>query len=103
MCALCSFSSKLYQWRSRSIKIKGYRGIVFEDRNNYRRYNNVAALNAILQLFADIILYGHAHRSSVIYGDDKIYINCGSLGCTSTCEGIVQGGILSIEKHKTIF
>jgi len=52
---------------------------------------------------SDIILYGHAHSGSIIYGNDKMYINCGSLGCTGTCEGIAQGGILTIEKKKPTF
>lgn len=52
---------------------------------------------------ADIILYGHDHRSSIVYGNDKIYINCGSLGCTSTNEGIAQGGILRIDNQKPNF
>jgi putative phosphoesterase len=52
---------------------------------------------------ADIILYGHDHRGSIVYGNDKTYINCGSLGCTNTCEGIAQGGILTIEHRKTTF
>lgn len=52
---------------------------------------------------ADIILYGHDHMGSIVYGDDKIYINCGSLGCTSTNEGIAQGGILNIENEKPSF
>ncbi|MFD3157291.1 metallophosphoesterase family protein [Haloimpatiens sp. FM7330] len=52
---------------------------------------------------ADIILYGHDHNGSIVYGNDKMYINCGSLGCTSTCEGIAQGGILTIDDKKPIF
>ncbi|WP_338107243.1 MULTISPECIES: metallophosphoesterase family protein [Clostridium] len=52
---------------------------------------------------ADIILYGHDHRGSIVYGKDKIYINCGSLGCTSTNEGIAQGGILTIDNQKPVF
>ncbi|QAA33023.1 metallophosphoesterase family protein [Clostridium manihotivorum] len=52
---------------------------------------------------ADIILYGHDHRGSIVYGNDKIYINCGSLGCTSTNEGIAQGGILTIDQQKPAF
>jgi Predicted phosphoesterase len=52
---------------------------------------------------ADIILYGHDHSGSVIYGNDKIYINCGSLGCTNTNEGIAQGGILTINHGKPAF
>lgn len=52
---------------------------------------------------ADIILYGHDHRGSIVYGNDKIYINCGSLGCTSTNEGIAHGGILTIDNQKPTF
>lgn len=52
---------------------------------------------------ADIVLYGHDHMGSIVYGKDKIYINCGSLGCTSTNEGIAQGGILTIDNEKTVF
>ena len=54
-------------------------------------------------LDADIILYGHDHKGSVLYGSDKIYINCGALGCTNTCEGIARGGILTIENKKNTF
>ena len=32
-----------------------------------------------------------------------MYINCGSLGCTSTNEGMAQGGILIIENEKAYF
>lgn len=49
------------------------------------------------------ILYGHDHNGSIVYGNDKIYINCGSLGCTSTNEGIAQGGILTICNRKPVF
>lgn len=52
---------------------------------------------------ADIILYGHDHRGSIVHGNDKIYINCGSLGCPSTNEGIAQGGILTIDHQKPAF
>lgn len=52
---------------------------------------------------SDIILYGHDHRGSIVHGNDKIYINCGSLGCTSTCDGIAQGGILNIDSQKPTF
>ncbi|ERK31739.1 hypothetical protein CINTURNW_0644 [Clostridium intestinale URNW] len=34
---------------------------------------------------------------------NKIYINCGSLGCLSTNEGIAQGGILTIDHQKHVF
>ncbi|MGL4336044.1 MAG: metallophosphoesterase family protein [Turicibacter sp.] len=52
---------------------------------------------------ADIILYGHDHKGSIVYGNDKIYINCGSLGCTTSHEGIAQGGVLTIKGEKPIF
>ena len=52
---------------------------------------------------ADIILYGHDHMGSVVYGNNKLYINCGSLGCTSTNKGIAQGGILTIDGNGTTF
>ena len=56
-----------------------------------------------LDIDANIILYGHDHKGSIVYGKDKIYIDCGSLGCTSTCEGIAQGGILTLDKQNFIF
>ena len=52
---------------------------------------------------ADIILYGHDHRGSIVHGNHKTYINCGSLGCTTTNEGIAQGGILNIDHQKLTF
>lgn len=44
---------------------------------------------------ADIFLYGHDHKSNVIMGE-KIYINCGSLGCPSVDKSIARAGILCI-------
>lgn len=52
---------------------------------------------------ADIILYGHDHRGSVVHGKNKSFINCGSLGCTDSGRGIAQAGILIIENQKTTF
>jgi len=46
---------------------------------------------------ADIIVYGHNHEALVNKGKNKLYINCGSLGCPHKFEGLAKGGILSIQ------
>ena len=62
--------------------------------------NSADCENMFSNIKADVILYGHDHNGSIVYSDDKMYINCGSLGCTSTNEGMAQGGILIIENEK---
>ncbi|MGV8984466.1 metallophosphoesterase family protein [Clostridium sp.] len=74
------------------------------DENSYINFTPNPNITDCTKMFsnidADIIFYGHDHAGSIVYGNDKIYFNCGSLGCTSTCEGIAQGGILTIDKQK---
>ena len=59
------------------------------------------SLNDLHELFvyadADIILYGHEHKKSIQTGDDKYYINCGSLGCPAKDKNIARAGILTID------
>lgn len=45
---------------------------------------------------ADIIVYGHDHRGSIICSGNKRYINCGSLGCPSKDKDIARAGIVEI-------
>ena len=65
--------------------------------------NSADCENMFSNIKVDVILYGHDHNGSIVYSDDKMYINCGSLGCTSTNEGVAQGGILIIENEKVYF
>ena len=72
------------------------------DENN-RYFNNGIrnpSLNDLHELFkyadADIILYGHEHKKLIQKGNDKYYINCGSLGCPGKDKNIARAGILTI-------
>lgn len=52
---------------------------------------------------ADIIVYGHNHMSSFIRGNEKMYINCGFLGCPHRFIGEAKGGIITIDDGKVEF
>ncbi|HAX72394.1 MAG TPA: hypothetical protein DCY20_02590 [Firmicutes bacterium] len=52
---------------------------------------------------ADIILYGHDHQGSTVFGNEKMYINCGSLGCPSQGNGIANAVILVIDASYAAF
>jgi len=72
---------------------------------NNRYFNNGirnSSLNDLHKLFeyvdADIILYGHEHKKLIQIGDDKYYINCGSLGCPGKDRNIARAGILTISE-----
>ncbi|HEY5586769.1 MAG TPA: YfcE family phosphodiesterase [Ruminiclostridium sp.] len=52
---------------------------------------------------ADIIVYGHNHMSSFVQGKEKMYINCGSLGCPHKFAGEAKGGIITIVDGKAEF
>lgn len=53
-----------------------------------------------MKKYADIIIYGHNHRTSVINDKNKWYINCGSLGCPMG-ESIARAGVLNIDDNIT--
>ncbi|MCL2407956.1 MAG: metallophosphoesterase family protein, partial [Defluviitaleaceae bacterium] len=66
--------------------------------NNGIRNHTVDELDDLFgYVDADIILYGHEHRKSILKGD-KHYINCGSLGCPMKDKNIARAGILTIDK-----
>lgn len=77
------------------------------EENKYINFKPNPSISDCEKMFSninsDIILYGHDHRGSIVFGNDKMYINCGTLGCTNTCEGIAQGGILTIDNQKPTF
>ena len=52
---------------------------------------------------ADIVVYGHNHMSSFVQGNEKMYINCGSLGCPHSYTGKAKGGIITIDEGKAEF
>lgn len=52
---------------------------------------------------ADIIVYGHNHMSSFVKSNEKMYINCGSLGCPHRFIGEAKGGIITIYDGKVDF
>lgn len=51
---------------------------------------------AFKDIEADVILYGHEHNKSFLKGE-KLFINCGSLGCPGRDLNIARAGILVIE------
>ena len=51
---------------------------------------------------ADIFLYGHTHTISVNNGDNKWYINSGSLGCPKK-SNIANAGILDINEKEIYY
>ena len=51
---------------------------------------------------ADVIVYGHHHMPSRLYGK-KQYINCGSLGCPHQCGGIARAGYLCVSPQGMTF
>ena len=48
---------------------------------------------------ADIFLYGHTHTTCINNKNDKLYINCGSLGCPMK-SNIANAGILTINENE---
>lgn len=73
------------------------------DENNRYFTNGIRnhSANELDDLFgyvdADIILYGHEHKKSILKGI-KHYINCGSLGCPMKDKNIARAGILTVDK-----
>lgn len=51
---------------------------------------------------ADIFLYGHTHTFSLNYGEDKWFINAGSLGCPLD-GNVAKAGIIEIKNGKVDF
>lgn len=51
---------------------------------------------------ADIYVYGHTHCKNVMFGEKKIYINPGSLGCPFDSD-FAYSGVLEINDNKTIY
>lgn len=49
-----------------------------------------------LNIEANIIVYGHDHRCSIICGNNKWYINCGLLGRPLEYKNIARTGIVEI-------
>lgn len=68
---------------------------------HYDNYTPSPSLNDCRKMFpcidADVICYGHDHGGAVAGNDEKLYINCGSLGCPGTLGGVARGGILTVE------
>lgn len=77
--------------------------------NEYYHVNYIPnpSLNDCNKMFAkydaDIIVYGHSHKSSFVQGNEKIYIDCGSLGCPHRFVGEAKGGIITIVDGKAEF
>lgn len=71
-----------------------------ENSYNYGSYKPVPTVDDLTVMFsnidADVIVYGHNHRPSVINNENKWFINCGSLGCPMG-ENIARAGILNID------
>lgn len=47
---------------------------------------------------ADIIIFGHDHYGSVVFGD-KNFINIGTLGCTNLNVGFAKAALLTLDNH----
>jgi putative phosphoesterase len=73
-----------------------------DENNNIKYYFPSPSTKELQKMFAnveaDIIVYGHNHDESVIF-DDRIYINCGSLGCPADEKNIARAGILEIDEE----
>lgn len=75
--------------------------------HNYVNYTSNPSLNDCNKMFsefdADIVVYGHNHMSSFVQGNEKMYINCGSLGCPHRYAGEAKGGIITVDEGKVEF
>lgn len=77
------------------------------DNHDYISYTSNPSLNDCIKIFAqyntEIIVYGHNHISSFVRGKEKMYINCGSLGCPHRLAGEARCGIITINEGKAEF
>ena len=70
---------------------------------NERYFPNVSDsdLNDCHRMFshidAEVILFGHDHMVSVNQDDHKLYVGCGSVGCSAKGGNTADAGILSID------
>jgi len=73
----------------------------------YIRYSPRSGIEACYQMFwginADIILYGHDHNTTIHQDENRLFANCGSLGCPSKDGNVARAGILTIENQKASF
>lgn len=78
-----------------------------DNNHNYVNYTSNPSLNDCNSMFsehdADIVVYGHNHMSSFVQGNEKMYINCGSLGCPHRYVGEAKGGIITVDEGKVEF
>jgi len=99
---LCSLKFEEYlEVDGKKIYVAHY---ALDENNRFKRGTERPTLGQVQQLFsgieADVILYGH-HHTKYIFRDDKLYINCGSLGCPHSDSGIAKAGILVIDDKIT--
>lgn len=75
--------------------------------NRYRRCTPGPSPEDCRKIFAgigaDIILYGHDHKTAVNQDERNLYINCGSLGCPARDGNIARAGILTFNNGQAAF
>jgi len=78
-----------------------------DNTNRYIRYTPHPDIENCYQMFsgieADIILYGHDHSTAVNQDENKIFVNCGSLGCPAKDGNVARAGVLTIQNNIIAF
>ena len=67
------------------------RFITIENEKTYEKFENLFS-----EIEADIIIFGHDHYGSIVYGK-KNFINIGTLGCTNLNIGFAKAALLTID------
>ena len=70
------------------------RFITIEEDKSYDKLCNIFS-----SIEADIIIFGHYHYGSIVYGN-KNFINIGTLGCTNLNIGFAKSALLTIDKNQ---
>ena len=76
-----------------------------DNTNKYVRYTPRPSIENCYQMFseidADVILYAHDHSTTINQDENKLFANCGSLGCPAKDGNVARAGILTI-KNSTV-
>lgn len=75
-----------------------------DENNHYLTLGRNPELKEVEKAFkdisADVILYGHEHQKSFLEGD-KLFINCGALGCPGRDLNLARAGLLMVDDDIT--
>ena len=103
---LASLKSQEYlKVNSKTIYIVHYPMV--DGTEKYQKHFKKASLEECKNIFsnieADVYLYGHTHFYNFNQENNKLYINCGSLGCKSENGCCANCGILNVEDENISF